>query len=110
MDEYCIPENTITDYNTRFSGISAQTLEGVTNRLADLQKAFCRHVKAETLLVGHGLENDLAALKITHARNIDTSIIFPHPKVGPCSLDLPMLDVANHLIRMGSPACCVHAL
>ena len=81
MDEYCVPDNPITDYNTRFSGISAETLENVTQRLGDIQQAFCQHVKAETLLVGHGLENDLAALKITHARNIDTSIIYPHPKV-----------------------------
>ena len=81
MDEYCVPTNPITDYNTRFSGINAETLEGVKNRLADVQQAFCRHVKAETLLVGHGLENDLAALKILHSRNVDTSIIYPHPKV-----------------------------
>ena len=85
MDEYCVPHNPITDYNTRYSGISAETLQDVTKRLADVQQIFLTHVTAETLLVGHGLENDLAALKIMHARNIDTSIIYPHPKVQPVS-------------------------
>ena len=83
MDEYCVPHNPITDYNTRYSGISAETLQDVTKRLADVQQTFLTHVTAETLLVGHGLENDLGALKIMHARNIDTSIIYPHPKVQP---------------------------
>jgi hypothetical protein len=28
--------------------------------------------------LGHGLENDLRALKILHSRVIDTSLVFPH--------------------------------
>ena len=30
------------------------------------------------LFIGHGLENDLRALKILHSRVIDTSLVFPH--------------------------------
>jgi hypothetical protein len=33
-----------------------------------MQALFLRHVSADTLLVGHGLENDLRALKVLHGR------------------------------------------
>ena len=35
-------------------------------------------VNAHTILIGHGLENDLRALKLVHTTVIDTSIVFPH--------------------------------
>ena len=30
-------------------------------------------------MIGHSLENDLAALKISHANVIDTAVVYPHP-------------------------------
>lgn len=83
MDELVLPELPITDYNTQFSGITAAMLAPVSTRLADVQRRFCDVVHAETLLVGHSLENDLKALHIAHFRLLDTSVLFPHPKVPP---------------------------
>ena len=46
------------------------------------QARFFQLVCSRTLLVGHSLENDLKALRVVHARVLDTAVLFPHPKAG----------------------------
>ncbi|PNF33990.1 hypothetical protein B7P43_G04662 [Cryptotermes secundus] len=78
-DSLVRPENFIIDYNTRFSGITARDLsKHATKSLRDVQNDLMGFINADTILVGHGLENDLRALRIIHGTVIDTSVIFPH--------------------------------
>lgn len=81
LDELVLPENAITNYNTQYSGITQEALASITTNLSDIQKRMCDFLSAETWLVGHGLENDLRALKIIHANCLDTAVLYPHPKV-----------------------------
>ncbi|CAN0863934.1 Small RNA degrading nuclease 3 [Linum grandiflorum] len=77
LDEKVIPGWPISDYRSEITGIYPGDLDNVTCSLRDIQrcmeKLLCR---GRTILVGHGLYNDLLALKIDHIRVVDTSLIF----------------------------------
>lgn len=70
------PRNPITNYLTRFSGITAQLLQDVETRLDDVQKALKELLPADAIWVGQSLSGDLNALQMIHPYVIDTSVIF----------------------------------
>eukprot|EP00798_Chlamydomonas_sp_ICE-L_P011713 gene11713-34440_t len=92
MDELCVPHNPITDYNTRYSGITEEMLRDCPNRLTHIQDKVKALVVAETLLVGHSLDNDLQALKMIHSRIVDTAYLYPHPRGPPFKSALKVLS------------------
>lgn len=82
INEFVKPSEEITDYVTHISGVSAQSLIGITTSLSDIQKKIQAHVSGDTILVGHGLVNDMKCLKMRHPYIIDTAVIYHH-KNGP---------------------------
>ena len=60
-----MPDNPVLDYNTRYSGISPGDLDNVTTRLSKVQEDLLNIVYADTILLGHSLESDLKALKVS---------------------------------------------
>lgn len=78
-NSYVLPYSAIIDYNTRFSGVTAKDMErNNTKRLKEVQNDLKGFINAQTILIGHSLENDLRALKLIHRTVVDTSIVFPH--------------------------------
>ncbi|KAL5113308.1 hypothetical protein ACEQ8H_008821 [Pleosporales sp. CAS-2024a] len=91
MDKLVKPKLAIKDYLTQYSGITADMLENVTTTLSDVQKELLCLVTPRTILVGHSLNSDLNALKLTHPFLIDTGILYPHARGPPYKQSLKWL-------------------
>lgn len=81
-EKFIRPSNEIICYNTRFSGITKKHLtskNGSVATLREVQEDLSEYIDADTILIGHALENDLRVLKMIHNKVIDTSVCFPHP-------------------------------
>ena len=91
MDKLVKPDVPIKDYLTQWSGITPAMLENVTTTLADIQKELLELITPRTILVGHSLNSDLNAMKLTHPFLIDTGILFPHPRGPPYKQSLKWL-------------------
>jgi RNA exonuclease 1 len=93
------PIGEILDLNSRYSGVWPQHMAGALpfesnsrpDRPTDEKRklrivpspAAARyllfsHLSPQTPLIGHGLENDLNAVRIIHPTIIDTALLFPH--------------------------------
>ncbi|XP_017065952.1 myb-like protein A isoform X2 [Drosophila eugracilis] len=93
-EHFVRPECDIIDYNTRYSGITERDLRSGAKTLAEVQRDLLELIAADTILIGHGLDNDLRALRLVHNTLIDTSISFPH-----CS-GFPYRRALRHLTKV----------
>ncbi|KAJ3212164.1 hypothetical protein HK099_007795 [Clydaea vesicula] len=80
FDEIIKPESEILDSNQRYSGLTRKNIECARLKLADVQNKLDELADEETIIVGHGLENDFKVLRLMHNNVIDTSVLFLHPK------------------------------
>lgn len=93
LDEFVKPADPITDYLTPYSGITPAMLENVTTTLQDIQQKLAVSILTpHTILIGHSLNSDLNALKLTHPYIIDTALLFPHPRGPPLKSSLKWLS------------------
>lgn len=80
---YVEPEAGLTDFATQWSGVTAAHIENarkVRKLLPNWEYAramLFQFVDANTIIIGHGLENDFRRLHLSHRRVIDTHIILP---------------------------------
>ena len=69
------PKGDVIDLNTRWSGI-AEIKEEAMN-FEDLIKLLGEVIDSNTILIGHGLENDVNSMRLIHERIIDTAVLYP---------------------------------
>lgn len=81
LDVLVKPEGQVTDYLTRYSGITEDHLRNVSRTRQEALDLLLSLMHSETVLVGHGLYNDLSALGCggcRHFRTSDTANLYPH--------------------------------
>jgi RNA exonuclease 1 len=66
-------------------------LAPVTTTLRDIQQKLLKILHPKTILIGHSLNADLTALKLTHPFIIDTALLYPHPRGPPLKSSLKYL-------------------
>ena len=54
----------------RFSGVTAESLHGVTTTIHEVQAVLLSMIHRDTILVGHSLESDLKATKVPCTNHI----------------------------------------
>lgn len=71
-DKIIKPLGTVIDLNTRFSGVSEIPADAPT--FEEARKEYLRPdmINKNTIVIGHGLENDLQVMRITHSKVIDS--------------------------------------
>lgn len=66
-------------------------LASVTTTLKDIQQKLLELLNPKVILIGHSLDSDLKALKMTHPFIIDTALLYPHPRGPPLKSSLKYL-------------------
>lgn len=74
IDEFIQPEGRLVHLNTQFSGIEESHLENAKS-LKQIHQLLFQFINRSTLLIGHGLSNDLKVLKLIHMNVIDTALV-----------------------------------
>ena len=75
----------------------------MTTSLSDIQSRLLELLTPQTIILGHSLNSDLAALKLTHPFIVDTAILYQHPRGPPLKSSLKWLAqrVLNREIQKG---------
>lgn len=81
----------LTNLLSRYSGITAEKLTSVSTTLEEIQKRLLELFTPHTIIIGHSLNSDLTALKLTHPFLVDTSILYQHPRGPPMKSSLKWL-------------------
>lgn len=84
LSELRTHERAHSDFNTRFSGVTAELYASAVLTLSAVRRSLDAFINAHTIVIGHALENDLKTLRMLHYRCVDTAIMpsFRH-KAGP---------------------------
>lgn len=64
FDEVVKPEWRLVDANTRFSGVTEEQIRDAKLSFGDVWERVGKFVGKDTIMIGHGLENDLKAMRV----------------------------------------------
>ncbi|XP_077551578.1 putative exonuclease GOR [Haemaphysalis longicornis] len=73
---YATPGSPVLYYNTVYRSVTTEHLRNERTTLQDVQAVLLRLFSASTVLVSHGLENDLRCPGLVHDTAVDTAVLF----------------------------------
>lgn len=77
-DKVIKPREPVVDYLTRYSGLTKEIVDKGID-IAVVRSEVLNLIGADTVIVGHGIEHDLASLRLYHDKLVDTACLFPCP-------------------------------
>jgi RNA exonuclease 1 len=101
LDSLVKPVWPVTNYRTWVNGITAQNLENVQFTLRHAQAFMMALCTQETVILGHAVHNDLAALRIDHAVVGDSACLFAAADSE--TAQVALRDLAAHLLQTTMP-------
>ncbi|GEQ71595.1 hypothetical protein JCM33374_g5280 [Metschnikowia sp. JCM 33374] len=81
LDILVRPKGKVLDLNTRWSGVAEIKEEALT--FEDSITLLGEIADANTVMIGHGLENDMNAMRLIHDKIVDTAVLYPKHKTSP---------------------------
>lgn len=93
LDSLVKPAWPVVDHRSHINGIKEEHLANVQFTLRHAQAFLMALCSDETVIIGHALHNDLAALKVEHHCLVDSSFMFPvkdAPNATPSLKDLAL--------------------
>ncbi|CAI5451647.1 unnamed protein product [Caenorhabditis angaria] len=109
LDVIVKPPTKTLDANTTFSGLTIEQVEQSTVSIEACRQKMFELINEKTILIGHSLESDLKALRISHMKIIDTAILFQKQgsKFKPSLRNLAQ-QYLNKSIQMDNPSNIGH--
>lgn len=80
IDEFFKPVFPVSDLRTHVSGVTQESIDSAKLSSNEGINKLAEVADKETIIVGHGLENDFKALLLFHMRVVDTSLIYNNEK------------------------------
>ncbi|AOA61530.1 RNA exonuclease [Komagataella phaffii] len=117
LDTIVQPLGKMIDLNTKFSGVSEIT-DSNSVSFKKMRDLLFNVINRQTIIIGHGLENDMNVLRLIHTKIIDTSILYS-THYDPKRKDPLRLLVSNFLNRkiqsgehdsMEDALACIHII
>jgi len=101
LDTLVKPAWPVVDHRTWINGIAAEHLEGVEFTIQHAQAFMMALCSEETVIVGHAVDNDLAAMRMEHYCVADSSCLFSAQDSSTAAVSLK--DLAASVLKKTMP-------
>lgn len=93
----------LVDAKTDIHGITPDMILQSKISIAKAQKRMLKFIGSDTIVVGHSVSGDLAAMRIDHSRVIDTALIYQRKDGAPTRRTPGLRDLTKFLLKFEMP-------